>query len=138
MKGDTFYFYRVSESMKNLKTDQSFSHSEDFRAQSWIEAREEAFEYYNNRLEGMIGKYNDFEVDHTIIFGLLSPGPIGKTPVDHSFKFTVCLVAQSLDGKEIEYPLEGEDPSICQESLVFESMVYLEAGLMPPPYLSNK
>ena len=112
------YFYRVEEFLttfgKDKEQNEPITHTQEFRENGILARREDAYKYYEGRLQGIEEKGRYF-------LPFASPEDF-KAGENSAFSIWLSFV-EVIDGNEYEHILEGEDEEECNESLEYEQNV---------------
>lgn len=119
------YFYRVYEFVTTFGADEgkheSFSHVEDFKGYDLLACRNSAYEYYQQRLNGLNnGSYH-------LPFASPQEFQLGKHA---AASIILSFVEIDSDGEEIEWSLAGDEENAIHESRELELAVLLEKGFL--------
>ena len=117
-KKDPVYFYRVSEFITSFEADeeknQPIDHHEDFKGDDFLKCKQEAEEYYMNRLEGLEnGKY---------FLPFAAPGnfQFGK---NSAFSIILSIIEYYSEDDQYEHPILGEEDEITEEGKELEESI---------------
>ena len=119
------YFYRVYEFVTTFGADEGkhepFSHEEHFQGYDLLACRNAAYEYYQQRSNGLDNS------SYHLPFASPQEFQFGKHA---AVSIILSFVEIDSDGEEIEWPLAGDEEKAMNESRQLEVAVLLEKGFL--------